>query len=77
MSFSCLNWTFSSHASKNKQMILPILIASNVDGVNVRGVVVWDKVVAHGIIEVVVPVRARVLNWSLVVTVTYAEMNNM
>ena len=43
-------------------MILPILIASNVDGVNVRGVVVRDEVFAHGIIEVVVPVRARVLN---------------
>jgi hypothetical protein len=55
-------------------MILPILIASHIDGVNICGVVVRDEVVAHGVVEVVVPVGARILNGSLIITIAYAEI---
>ena len=54
--------------------ILPILIASHIDGVDVCGVVVRDEVAAHWVVEVVVPVGARVRNRSLVITITYAEI---
>jgi hypothetical protein len=68
---------FSFRRSLNKIIdILPILVTRNVDGVNVCGVVVGNEVVANGIVEVVVPVGARVLDGGLVIAVTYTEIDN-
>ena len=41
------------------------MIASNVDGIDVGGVEVGHKVVAHGIVEVVLQIRAGVLDHSV------------
>ena len=43
----------------------PIVIAGNVDGIDVGGVEVGHKVVAHGIVEVVLQIRAGVLDHSV------------
>ena len=41
------------------------MIASNVDGIDVGGVEVGHKVVAHGIVKVVLQIRAGVLDHSV------------
>ena len=41
------------------------MIAGNVDGIDVGGVEVGHKVVAHGIVEVVLQIRAGVLDHSV------------
>ncbi len=38
--------------NRNSNDDSPILIASNIDGVDVDGIVVGDEVVAHGVVEI-------------------------
>ena len=55
------NWGLPSWSKS----VSPIVIAGNVDGIDVGGVEVGHKVVAHGIVEVVLQIRAGVLDHSV------------
>ena len=59
MRLALINETFISWYNLENS---PISVASNIDSIDVGGIVVWDKIVSHRIIKVIVRIRTGVLN---------------